>query len=59
MENAKKVLAHLKAALDIADTQKDYLIGAHLTVPIQILADRIKHNDRPGEAGSPKAKPET
>lgn len=54
MEDAKKILAHLEAALSMADAQKDHLIGAHLSVPIQILADRIKLNERPDAAGTLK-----
>jgi hypothetical protein len=45
MENAKNLLAHVQAALDIADTQDDHLIGAHLSVPLQILVERIRHGD--------------
>ena len=47
MENAKKLLAQVQAALDTADTQKDYLIGAHLSVPMQILVERIADGDLP------------
>ena len=47
MENAKKLLAQVQAALDPADTQKDYLIGAHLSVSVQILIERITNGDLP------------
>lgn len=51
MENAKKMLAHLQAALEIADTQEDHLIGAHVSVPVQILVDRITRRDPPDASG--------
>ena len=54
MENAKALLAHLQVALDIADTQDDHLISAHLSLPMQILADRIAHGEPPTEPDRPK-----
>ena len=47
MENAKKLLAQVQAALDTADTQEANLIGAHLSVPMQILIERIADGDLP------------
>jgi hypothetical protein len=54
MENAKKMLAHLQAALDLADTHGDYLIGAHVSAPVQILVDRITRRDSPDAPDEPR-----
>jgi hypothetical protein len=54
MENAKKMLAHLQAALDLADTHGDYLIGAHVSAPVQILVDRITRRDPPDAPDEPR-----
>lgn len=41
MENLANMLDHLQAALDIADADDEHLIGAHLSMSMQILQHRL------------------
>lgn len=42
MENVTTMLAHLRAALELADTTNDHLLGAQIVLPITVLEARLQ-----------------
>ncbi len=41
MPHTRELLDRLREALELADAANDYLVGAHISTPIEVLESRL------------------